>query len=329
MSLDFDVFVRQQIALEGVKNDLLATFPEFSDEVVAIIIAILLASGYKTFAEMPKKELNAILSKINTQIRTKVNKFRTVTVSALKTIMSADIFVTTSVMSRLTRSRVTLTGASTSRRKLWASLTNNIIPGLGETMPQAIMTYFRSVYEGLSKSIKGSFADNVTISEAIKRITGTKANNWKDGIMRKMFVNFGALADTVIQTISNTITAFFGKLFTKTYEWVSVIDSATTDVCRSRNGRIYEYGKGPMPPAHYRCRSRVRPVFNQANGPASFYEWLIGQPPAIQEFAVGRSGARDLRAGRKGAADFAKFNSTRRLTPKEYRNSVNLLLTAD
>lgn len=327
MALDFDVFVRQQIALEGVKNDLLAQFPNFSEEVVAVVIAALLASGYKTFADMPKGVLASTISKINKKLKATVVSFRAGTILVLRNIMSADIFVTTSVMSRLTRSRVTLAGASTNRRKLWASLTNNIIPGLGETMGEAIATYFRSVLSELTKSIKSSFADNVSVSEAIRRITGTKANLWKDGIVRKLFNNFGALTDTIIQTISNNVTAFFGKIFTDKYEWVSVIDSATTDVCRGRNGRIYRYGEGPMPPAHYRCRSRIRPVFSSANGPASFYEWLTGQPSKVQDFAVGSSAARDLRAGRRGAEDFRKFNSTRRLTPEEYRNSVDLLLT--
>lgn len=43
-------------------------------------------------------------------------------------------------------------------------------------------------------------------------------------------------------------------------EWVSVLDNATTDYCRGQDGKIYDIGKGPRPPAHYNCRSITRPV---------------------------------------------------------------------
>lgn len=43
-------------------------------------------------------------------------------------------------------------------------------------------------------------------------------------------------------------------------EWVSVLDSATTDYCRGQDGKIYEVGKGPHPPAHYNCRSERIPI---------------------------------------------------------------------
>ena len=43
-------------------------------------------------------------------------------------------------------------------------------------------------------------------------------------------------------------------------EWVSVLDSHTTKYCRGQDGKIYEVGKGPHPPAHYNCRSIRVPV---------------------------------------------------------------------
>lgn len=43
-------------------------------------------------------------------------------------------------------------------------------------------------------------------------------------------------------------------------EWVSVLDSHTTDYCRGQDGKIYNIGQGPRPPAHYNCRSITQPV---------------------------------------------------------------------
>lgn len=43
-------------------------------------------------------------------------------------------------------------------------------------------------------------------------------------------------------------------------EWVSVLDSNTTDYCRGQDGKKYDIGSGPRPPAHYNCRSITRPL---------------------------------------------------------------------
>ena len=43
-------------------------------------------------------------------------------------------------------------------------------------------------------------------------------------------------------------------------EWVSVLDSHTTEYCRGQDGKIYDVGSGPRPPAHYNCRSITQPV---------------------------------------------------------------------
>ena len=37
------------------------------------------------------------------------------------------------------------------------------------------------------------------------------------------------------------------------YEWVSTLDSRTSTICRARDGQKYEFGKGPLPPAHPNC----------------------------------------------------------------------------
>lgn len=43
-------------------------------------------------------------------------------------------------------------------------------------------------------------------------------------------------------------------------EWISVLDSSTTPYCRGQDGKQYDIGKGPRPPAHYNCRSITRPL---------------------------------------------------------------------
>lgn len=46
----------------------------------------------------------------------------------------------------------------------------------------------------------------------------------------------------------------------KGYEWVSTLDSRTTLICGGRDGRLFPTGRGPLPPAHWGCRSTTIPV---------------------------------------------------------------------
>lgn|GEM_PF-6633398 len=52
------------------------------------------------------------------------------------------------------------------------------------------------------------------------------------------------------------------------YEYSAIMDSRTSDICRSRNGKIIAKAniEGWMPPAHYMCRSTILPVFAWEEG---------------------------------------------------------------
>lgn len=60
------------------------------------------------------------------------------------------------------------------------------------------------------------------------------------------------------------------------YQWVSTLDGLTSLICMGRDGNKYDVGIGPMPPAHYNCRSTTIPVVDQ-----KFSLDVKGQRPAI------------------------------------------------
>jgi len=48
----------------------------------------------------------------------------------------------------------------------------------------------------------------------------------------------------------------------KGWQYIAVLDSRTTPICRHRDGQIYPVGDySHLPPSHYRCRSTTTPVF--------------------------------------------------------------------
>lgn len=94
------------------------------------------------------------------------------------------------------------------------------------------------------------------------------------------------------------------------YEWVSTLDGRTTETCMALDGQVFEVGKGPMPPAHWNCRSTTIPVVKKKynimglvdtgrpavgeDGPeqdvsakTNYQNWLKTQPNAFQDEVLG------------------------------------------
>lgn len=58
---------------------------------------------------------------------------------------------------------------------------------------------------------------------------------------------------------------------TKKYKYTATLDNRTSPICRSLDGKEFEYGKGPTPPQHFNCRSTTVPVID--------YKGLKLEPP--------------------------------------------------
>jgi SPP1 gp7 family putative phage head morphogenesis protein len=49
---------------------------------------------------------------------------------------------------------------------------------------------------------------------------------------------------------------------TKRYRYVATLDTRTSAICRALDGQEFPYGKGPIPPQHFNCRSTTIPVID-------------------------------------------------------------------
>jgi SPP1 gp7 family putative phage head morphogenesis protein len=74
-----------------------------------------------------------------------------------------------------------------------------------------------------------------------------------------------ALIRTSINQVANTASQQVYEAnqdITQKYRYVATLDTRTSAICRALDGREFEYGKGPMPPQHFNCRSTTVPVIN-------------------------------------------------------------------
>lgn len=121
-------------------------------------------------------------------------------------------------------------------------------------------------------------------------------------------------AKAVIRTGTNHATGIARKAMYdanaeifKHEQWVSVLDTRTSAVCRARSGRIYPIGQGDYPPAHFNCRSlRVPVVLDKYVKPEhrqfvpqteNYQSWLMRQPESVQNEVLGITRAKLFRDG--------------------------------
>lgn len=170
-----------------------------------------------------------------------------------------------------------------------------------------------------SKQIAQVISDGVVLGDTtpvISRTVGQLINT----LQRRQL-------DTLVRTITNNVSSIArGQVYYANrdildgYQWVSTLDNRTTMICGSRDGKIYQYGSGPMPPAHWGCRSTtipaVKPEYDmgaklkgdrpsigaegveKVSARTTYGGWLKKQPKSFVDEALGMERSELFRAGK-------------------------------
>ena len=119
-----------------------------------------------------------------------------------------------------------------------------------------------------------------------------------------------ALVRTSINQVANSASMAVYEAnqdITKKYQYVATLDTKTSSICRALDGQEFPYGKGPTPPQHFNCRSKVVAVIDyenlgftpppegtraskdgQVDANMNYSQWLLKQPLAAQEKVLGK-----------------------------------------
>jgi SPP1 gp7 family putative phage head morphogenesis protein len=162
-------------------------------------------------------------------------------------------------------------------------------------------------------------SDGVTLGETTQTISknvGTLINT----LNRRQL-------DTLSRTITNhTASVTRGIVYEENadiidgYQWISTLDGKTTFICGSRDKQVYQVGSGPLPPAHWGCRSttipKIKPEFDAGaklkgrrpakgatgaktvSGRTTYGGWLKQQPKPFVDEALGVERSKMFRSGK-------------------------------
>lgn len=171
-------------------------------------------------------------------------------------------------------------------------------------------------------NIRIGFVEGETIDQMVRRIRGTRANQYKDGVLEINRRNAEALVRTAVSHTANSArddVYAANEDIIRGWKFVATLDSRTSAVCRGLDGKVFDLGKGPKPPRHWNCRSTTVPVLkswremgidadeappstrSSMNGQVpdteTYDSWLRKQPVAFQNEVLGVKKAQLFRAG--------------------------------
>ena len=351
----YDIATRHQIYIEGVKVQMAREFNFVLAELRLELNKLLRRVKYKTLDGLTKAELNKLVVTLRESQSRIYSGYTQQILKQLKDFMRADLEVSRrayvqSVLQDDSESIVSderavrfleeennqtaaiplfgLAAITGNDERLWSAVTNAPIPANGIYIVPFIKTFSTSAQAGVENIVRKAWANGWTLEETISAITGEDARQGTSSQLQRVGVQASAVLATAVQHVSAIVGAGVMSALFGWYMWHSVIDNATTEICRSRNRHRYRYGAGPIPPAHIRCRSHIAPIVGTDGIAAeSFYTWAVNQPQDVQNDILGEDVADELRNGNLKQSDLPKFESRQALTLDEFRRKINEVLS--
>jgi hypothetical protein len=321
----FDAYTRHQVYVEGYKNGQAQDAETLYEEITAAIIISLNKLALNNMGELTKKALLALTRDVTARMKKLFGKQIELTTEAIKAFMNVDL----RIMAALTQdaSGKPFPVNTMNRDTLWSRIFNDPMGATGVTPGDAFLEAQTAAIAAVVAAIRAAWADNVELAAFIRSLVGTRALLFKDGLLARQRRRFATAIETGIQHVTTGVQFQLGRLTASHYVWCSILDSRTTEICRSRNGVSYEYGSGPRPPAHWNCRSFTIPatIVNVEEIP-TFYTWIKRQPSGVQDDVLGPTRGRELRDGRIKADQLPGFDRARPLTVSEYGDKLNKIL---
>ncbi|MFY0682607.1 MAG: minor capsid protein [Thalassovita sp.] len=171
----------------------------------------------------------------------------------------------------------------------------NSRPFQGKLLKDVYSELNDSAFRKVRNTIRNGFFEGRTTDQVVRDLRGTRAQGYRDGVLEGNRRSVEAVVRTAVNHTANTAREYTYESnddLVKGVRWNATLDGRTSAVCRARDGKVYETGKGPRPPAHFNCRSSTSPVlkswrdlgFDVDELPASTRASMNGQVPADQDY---------------------------------------------
>jgi SPP1 gp7 family putative phage head morphogenesis protein len=310
--------IRHQVNLARLSSATLQKLSKLLDRADVDIVETLIRRGSATQGTFTSKRLEALLDSIRTinrdahtllgrELRKELREIGNYEVGFQKALIEGALPMRWDIV---TPTSQTLQAVVNSR------------PFQGKLLKEWVSELDANKARRLRDAIRLGVVNGETIDQIVRRVRGTRALNYKDGIMAMGRRGAEALVRTAV---SHTTTAARDLLYEQNADliskeqWVATLDTRTCPQCMGLDGKTFELGKGVKTPAHIGCRCVRVPVIKSwrelgldidelppgtrasMNGQVSATEtygtWLKKQGAEVQDDVLGPARAKMFREG--------------------------------
>ena len=146
----------------------------------------------------------------------------------------------------------------------------------GEVLEKAFRGIAVDQAEQFSQVVRNGLLTGETTPSIAKRLIGNLQFGEEAKTVRQLVAAGGqatavadnqvmALVRTSINQVANSASQQVYEAnqdITKKYRYVATLDSRTSSICAALDNQEFPYGKGPMPPQHFNCRSTTVPIID-------------------------------------------------------------------
>lgn len=213
-------------------------------------------------------------------------------------------------------------------------------PAGGSLLAPLFEDMARASIKRVQNAIRLGYAQGETTPQIVRRIRGTKAAGYRDGVLAIAKRNADIITRTSLQHASMQARAAVWKKNRSVIarrKIVATLDDRTSTICRSLDGQLYPLDSGPHPPFHLNCRTtetvvlagkyaalsevRTRAARDPKTGKVApvkdqtYYDWLKKQPAKVQDSIIGPTRGKLLRNGGISSERFAELQLGKNFEP--------------
>lgn len=193
-------------------------------------------------------------------------------------------------------------------------------PFQGKLLKEWIDKLDTESFNSIQSAVRMGLVEGQSYSDITRRIIGTKALQYSDGVMHLNRTKTQALVSTAVAHSTNAARDEFYKAnddLVKSVQFVATLDMRTTPICRAKDGQVYPLTAYPRPPLHFRCRSVVTAVLKswkelglkdpkpgtrssldgQIAETETYQTWLAKKDAAFQDEVLGKARGEMFRNG--------------------------------
>jgi hypothetical protein len=318
----FNLLTRQQVYVEGVKNWFHVDLMRYMKLLRDFITQQLGKLGVRSLGDLNKPGLSALLRRIDKRANEILSGFGSEFLSEVRRFGRISATAQKASIAVL-RPSVDLTKASLS--SIWSATKDRIVPAFGATIKDAANTFVSSARDKIRTRLNTGAVDGEAIGDTADAVSSLDPRG-DPSALKTIAAGARGFVSTALQHAVSTASDFVSGLVHDCYMWCSVIDSRTSEICRERNGNVYRRGDGPVPPAHNHCRSHTVPCdCDDKDSPPTFYNWLLNQPAAFLNDALGASVGAKVAKGTFTPKDLPDVATYKALSLDEYELKAPLL----